>query len=168
MRLLYFSPDFMRTTQLLSLVLIAAFGGFAGCASPTPATEKTAAPATPTKSPATAAEMPFPKLEKGTSAAVIREKLGTPAEVQPMPSPEGKAEVWIYKYTQAAGMAQVAAGTRDTQVMATPTPGAGLITVKEPVYTMVPKTAHITLSLLMFNDLLQVQKAAVEETVDYH
>ena len=159
----------MRPTHLVSLVLFIAAGSWiAGCAGPTPATEKTAAPATPTKSPTTAAEMPFPKLEKGTSAAMIREKLGAPVEVQPMPSPEGKAEVWIYKYSQPAGMTQVAAGTRDTQVMATPTPGAGLITVKEPVYTMVPKTTHITLSLLLFNDQLQVQKAAVEETVDYH
>jgi hypothetical protein len=32
---------------------------------------------------------------------------------------------------------------------------------------MAEKTAHITLSLLLFNGRLQVQKAAVEETIDH-
>ena len=113
-------------------------------------------------------DMPFPKLEKGTTAEVIRQKLGEPVEIQPMPSPDGKAEVWIYKFQKDLGMVQVAAGTRDVEMMTMSSTMSGSTTVKEPVYTMAAKTADITLSLLMFNGQLQVQKAKVEESITHN
>jgi outer membrane protein assembly factor BamE (lipoprotein component of BamABCDE complex) len=135
---------------------------FAGCSSPTAATsaEATVKPTAESNS-----DMPFPKLEKGMSADVIRQKLGNPAEIQPMPSPDGKAEIWIYKFEKDLGMTQVAAGTRDVEVMTMTSSMNGSTTMKEPVYTMAAKKSEITLSLLMFNGQLQVQKAKVEETI---
>ncbi len=112
--------------------------------------------------------MPFPKLEKGMTAEVIRQKLGNPVEIQPMPSPEGKAEVWIYKFTKDLGTTQMATGTRDIQVMSVGGNGVGMTTTKEPVYSLVEKKSEITLSLLMFNGQLQVQKAKVEDRLEHH
>ena len=112
--------------------------------------------------------MPFPKLEKGMTAETIRQKLGTPVEIQPMPSADGKAEVWIYKYEKDLGVAQVATGTRDVELMTMSSTMNGSTTTKEPVYTTVAKKGEITLSLLMFNGALQVQKAKVEEVLDHN
>ena len=109
--------------------------------------------------------MPFPKLEKGMTAETIRKLLGEPKEIQPTTSPEGKAEIWIYYFEKDLGMVQVAAGTRPVQVMSVVPNASGTVTVQEPVYTMAAKKAEITLSLLMFNGQLEVQKAKVEETI---
>ncbi len=111
--------------------------------------------------------MPFPKLEKGMTAEIIRQKLGNPAEIQPVESSGGKGEVWVYKFEQNLGMTNVAAGTRDTSAMTVGVGGAGMTTVKEPVYTLAEKKSEITLSLLMFNGVLQSQKAKVEETLEH-
>ena len=104
------------------------------------------------------------------TAEIIRQKLGEPAEIQPMPDSSGnKIEVWIYNFKKELGMQQVAAGTREVSIMSmSSTQGVGMATVKEPVYTMAEKRADITLSLLMFNGRLEVQKAKVEETIDHH
>ena len=112
--------------------------------------------------------MPFPTLEKGTTAANVRAKLGEPFSIEPMPSPTGKAEVWTYNYEMDLGMAQVATGTRDIQVMSVGLAGPQMITVKEPVYTLARKKAEVTLSLLMFDDRLEVQKAKIAESEDHH
>jgi len=116
------------------------------------------------------AGMPFPKLEKGMSAEAIRQKLGAPAEIQAMAPVDGnKSEVWIYHYKKDLGLTQVASGTRDVEVMApSGTTGVGMTTIKEPTYSLAEKTADITLSLLMFNGRLQVQKAKVEVTLEHH
>jgi len=99
------------------------------------------------------------------TADVVRQKLGQPVEIQPMPSPQGKAEVWIYKFEKKMGTAQVATSTRDVQVMGMSFGTPVMTTVKEPVYSIVEKRAPVTLSLLMFNGLLEVQKAEVGEAV---
>jgi hypothetical protein len=137
---------------------------FSGCSTPASTTENTPAKTTGSAD----SDMPFPKLEVGMTSAVIRQKLGAPAEVQPTPSPEGKAEVWIYKYEKDLGTTQVATGTRDVQVMSMGQSSSGTSTVQEPTYSNVTKKSEITLSLLMFNDKLQAQKAAVVERLDHN
>jgi hypothetical protein len=158
----------MLTRSLSFVFLTASLCWLAGCASPTaPATGVTGAQSTGPTDPDPAA-MPFPKLEKGMTAAVIRQKLGAPVEIQPMASREGKAEVWIYKFEKNLGMTQVAAGTREMQVMTVGSGGVGMTGVQDPVYTLAEKKSEITLSLLMFNDRLEVQKAKVESTLEHH
>lgn len=155
----------MLSRFFLNVSLVLSTAGLAGCGTTAGSANITGATAASAKS--DASEMPFPKLEKGATAEVIRQKLGNPLEIQPMPSPEGKAEIWIYKYEKSLGMVQVAGGTSERQVMSPSMSGVGMTTVQEPIFTMAEKTAHITLSLLLFNGRLQVQKAAVEETIDH-
>ena len=157
----------MRTLIHALSILTAASCLLSGCSSPTaPAT------AAPTSPPAVQADtgMPFPKLEKGMTAEVIRQKLGEPAEIQPMPDSTGnKVEVWIYNFKKDLGMQQVAAGTREVPIMSlSANQGVGMGTTKETVFTMAEKKADITLSLLMFNGRLEVQKAKVEESLVHH
>lgn len=149
---------------LSSVFLLASSCGFFGCSTVVSTTEK----APPKTTEASAPDMPFPKLEVGMTAAVIRQKLGAPAEIQPTPSPEGKAEVWIYRYQKDLGTTQVATGMRDIQVMSMGQSSSGTSTVQEPTYSTVVKKSEITLSLLMFNDKLQAQKAKVEEHLDHN
>jgi hypothetical protein len=155
----------MIARLFLIVSLVVSTVGLDGCGTVAESAKTTGAPTAPAKS--DAGEMPFPTLEKGTTAEVIRKKLGNPVEIQPMPSPEGKAEIWIYKYEKSLGMVQVAGGTIAREVMSPSMSGVGMTTVQEPILTMADKTAHITLSLLLFNGRLQVQKAAVEETIDH-
>jgi hypothetical protein len=170
MRLLNLDPLILMRFFPSVLVIISC-SWFAGCSSPTTlATGDQPAPAgTAVKSASTSdSDMPFPKLEKGTTAEVVRQKLGAPAEIQPTPSPEGKAEIWIYKYEKDLGTVQIATGTREVQVMSPTSTASGTASVQEPVYTTAIKKQEITLSLLMFNGQLQVQKAKVEQTVDHN
>jgi len=156
---------FTRFTSFFLVILSCTW--FAGCSSPTGP-----APRAPTAqsnaAPASDGEMPFPKLEQGMTANAIREKLGNPAQIQPVTSPEGKAEIWVYKFVKSLGMTQVAAGTRESPQMSVGAGGAGMITVQEPIYTLAEKKSEVTLSLLMFNGRLQSQKALVENTLEHH
>lgn len=102
------------------------------------------------------------------TAETVRKLLGEPVEIQPTPSPEGKAEIWIYHFEKDLGMVQVATGTRTVQVMSMGASSTGTTDVQEPIYTMAAKKANITLSILMFNGQLEVQKAKVEEQIDHH
>jgi hypothetical protein len=154
------SPRFFL---IVPLMLTTAW--LAGCGTTAESAATTSTPAPSAKS--AASDMPFPTLEKGATAEVIRQKLGKPLEIQPMPSPEGKAEVWIYKYDKSLGMVQVAGGTVGREVMSPSMSGVGTTTVQEPVFTMAEKIEHITLSLLLFDGRLQVQKAAVEDTIEH-
>lgn len=110
----------------------------------------------------------FPALEKDMSTDVIRQKLGPPAEIQPMASPEGKAEVWVYHFEKSVGMTQVATGTRDVPAMGLGMAGPVTTTVQEQTYSMAETRSMVTLSLLMFNGRLAAQKAKVENRVDYN
>jgi hypothetical protein len=151
------NPRFLPVFFLSSLCC-----SLTGCNSPATPASDTAQSAKPS-----ATEMPFPKLEKGMTAEIIRQKLGEPAEIKPMPSSTGKAEIWIYKYEKSLGMTQVAARTESREVMTLTGTGPGMTTVQEPVFTLAEKISRVTLSLLMFDGQLQVQKANVEETLDH-
>lgn len=130
----------------------------------------TSAPATAESSHAgklTAISGQFPVLEKGMSGEIVRQKLGNPAETQPMDSPEGKAEVWIYYIEKTVGMTQVATSTRGVPAFTVTPGGVDTTTVQMPVYTLREDKAVVTLSLLMFNNHLAALKAKVEDSSDY-
>ncbi len=109
----------------------------------------------------------FPVLEKGMSAEVVRKDLGAPAEIQPMASPDGHAEVWVYHFEKNVGMTQVSTGTRDIPTFSTGMSGPGTTTVQQQTYSMATKKSVVTLSLLMFNGQLAAQKAMVEDRLEY-
>ncbi len=162
----------MHSSKIILLIAFTAGLGLAGCSSPAgPDPKVSSAKEGTAKTSAAVADnhdMPFPKLEKGMTEATIRKLIGEPKEIQPTPSPEGKAEVWIYHFEKDLGMVQVASGTRTVQVMSMGSSSSGTRDVQEPIYTMAAKKADITLSILMFNGQLEVQKAKVEETIEHH
>ncbi len=154
----------MPTRSLFPLLLTLTGLCLAGCTS-TPATAD--APHALPAAKITAIKGQFPVLNRGMSGAVIRQKLGAPAEIDPMDAPTGKAEVWVYHFEKTVGMTEVATSTHDVPAFGAPLTLAGISMVPEPVYTMKEEKAMITLSLLLFNDQLVAQKARVEDGADY-
>jgi hypothetical protein len=148
----------MPTRFLVLLVLIFSCL-LAGCGSP---------PATAGTDPRlTAVAGLFPVLKLGMSTEVIRQKLGAPAAINPMASPTGKAEVWVYYFEKNVGMAQVATSTIDVPTFGLGASGPGMTTAPEEVYSLAEKQALVTLSLLIYNDRLAAQKAGVVTHLKY-
>lgn len=150
----------MRTHFILFSLLISFCVWFAGCSSPADSKANTV------KINGQDVELPFPKLAQGTTGEIVLQQLGKPLEVQSVPSQEGKTEVWIYKFEATHSTTQTATGTRDTPAMSITLSGVGTTNMKDPSYTQSAVRSDITLSLLMFNDRLQAQKAKVEDSVE--
>ena len=147
-----------RSCSLLALTL--SLGGLTGCSSPSATTSAGSAQSAQI----TAIKGLFPVLTQGMTGKVVRQKLGNPAEIEPMESSTGKAEVWVYHFEKSVGMTQVATGTRDVQTYA----GTSTIMLApELVYSPVEQKSLVTLRLLMFNDRLEAQKALVESSSKY-
>ena len=154
----------MLTRSLAFLALALSLCELSGCSSP-PATTG-AGPDQSAK--ITAIKGLFPVLAAGMTSEVVRKKLGKPAEIEPMESPKGKAEVWVYHFEKSVGMTQVATGTRDIPAFGISATGpGGATTVQEMVYTPVEQKSLVTLRLLMFNSRLTAQKALVEDSLKY-
>lgn len=153
----------MLTRSLVLVVLTLSSGWLAGCSS-SPAT---AGAGSARSAQITAVKGLFPVLAKGMTAEVIRQKLGHPADIEPMNSPEGKAEVWVYHFEKTVDMTQVASSTKGVPAFGAPLSLTATMMVQEPVYTMKEEKAVITLSLLMFNGRLEAQKAKVEDDRKY-
>ena len=153
----------MRARFIVSLLFTLPSFWLAGCAIP-PATVKVGQLG---RDQITAVKGMFPVLEKGMTSEVLRQKLGPPAEITPMESPGGKAEVWVYHFEESAGMSQVATGVRMVPTFSMGLGGPITVMTTESVFTMVEKKSVVTLSLLLFNDRLEAQKAKVETVSDY-
>ena len=146
-------------TRLLVVLALAFSGLLTGCSSP-PATADA-------DTRLTAVAGLFPVLKMGMSTEVIRQKLGAPAAINPMASPTGKAEVWVYYFDKNVGMAQVATSTIDVPTFGLGPGGPRTTTAPEEVYSLAEKHATVTLSLLIFNDRLAAQKAGVVTHLKY-
>lgn len=154
----------MLSRSLTLLAFALSLGGFSGCSSP-PATDGADSAQS---AQITAIKGLFPVLTVGMTSEAVRRKLGKPAEIEPMESPKGKAEVWVYHFEQSVGMTQVATGTRDIPAFGISATGpGGTTTVQEMVYTPVEQMSLVTLRLLMFNGRLTAQKAQVENSLKY-
>jgi outer membrane protein assembly factor BamE (lipoprotein component of BamABCDE complex) len=154
----------MQTRFILPLLLTLSGLALAGCTSaPAPAAGTGSVPSAQI----TAIKGQFPVLKRGMSADDVRQKLGNPAEILPMESPTGKAEVWVYNFEKTVSTSQIASSTRDVPAFGAPLSLTIMTSVPEPVYTLKEDKAVITLSLLMFNHHLAAQKAKVENSSDY-
>lgn len=94
-------------------------------------------------------------IKKGMSAEMVLQIVGKPAEVKPMASPEGKAEVWVYRRLADAWTTQTAATTETVMVYA----GLGLDNDGiRPLTVPSQRTERVRVyqvtSLLMFNGTL--------------
>ena len=141
----------------------------AGCASaPPPPQAHTAAAARP---PAVTAAPTGPEadLQKGMPADAVQRIMGKPAEINPMPSPDGHAEVWVYHRTISALVQQVPVGTRSTDITTIGGDAMAHVAqrIEEPVFAQQIETIYETVSLLMFDGKFIERKVAVQKHVEY-
>jgi hypothetical protein len=108
-------------------------------------------------------------LQNGMTADEVKHIMGEPAEIKPMESPTGKAEVWVYHRTVFGNVEQVQVGS---QVIKDSTSGSdGMVhtgTLAEvPIYKQAVHKDLETISLLMFDGKFISQKWTVERRLDY-
>ena len=140
----------MRVSLLLPLIAVAFV---CGCSTPGPAL-KAPAPAVsvdPAVNPRAIA--------KGMSAEEVIRRIGKPAEIQPLKTAEGHAEVWVYH--RIAGQKTVQSATSTRQI---PVPAASGETrlIDEPVFSLEQITFEESISLLMYDGKLVEWKKSVE------
>jgi hypothetical protein len=102
-----------------------------------------------------------PALELGMTPEQILAAIGKPQEVKPMPTAEGKAEVWTYRRVLHREVVQVAASTRDVPVYLG-VYSSELGTAKEFIYNQVRRTKYQVTALLVFEGQLTSAKQWVE------
>lgn len=100
---------------------------------------------------------PWSRLTANLTADQVRALLGPPAEVRPMKSSQGPAEIWIYRRTAAKDVSLVATHTQDLSVM-NPRTGS-METMPAPVYDQETRTVKQELQLLMFEGKLVTWKS---------
>ena len=82
----------------------------------------------------------------------VRKLLGEPEAVRPVNSPEGKAEVWVYRRPVSTNVALTAIKTEDRPYF---DPFTGVMkTIQEPVYQQEQITVVEELQLLWFDETL--------------
>jgi hypothetical protein len=147
----------------LTLLLVLAIGGLAGCAS-TPATASAStAPVRPIASPAGK----VPVFAVGTTAEAIQQQLGQPAAIRPMDAPEGKADVWVYELDGPVKVTQVITGMRSVPVASAPGSEGQIRLVDEPIYSRAEQRTTVTLELLIMNGVLVAQKGYTDQAQVY-
>jgi hypothetical protein len=95
------------------------------------------------------AEKTPPVLKQGMTSDEVLATFGKPADVRPMQSPAGKAEVWTYRRVYRRDTGQVATGV--TEVPAFVWIGGPLGSTPELTYSIRTVTIYQVTSLLMFN-----------------
>ena len=108
-------------------------------------------------------------LQNGMTAEEVKHIMGEPAEIKPMESPTGKAEVWVYHRTVFVHVEQVQIGA---EVIKDSTSGSdGMVhtgTLAEvPIYKQAVHKDLETISLLMFDGKFISQKLTVEKRLEY-
>ena len=113
-----------------------------------------------------AAQSQFPELKRGMTAEAIRATLGDPAEIRPMESKLGKAEVWVFHIERTINTTQVATSTRELPAFSLNTVDK-LGTTLDMVYSLADQKAVTILSVLMINGRMLSQSSATGERTEY-
>lgn len=134
-------PNTMKTRVLIALFSVLALVVSVGAAAPA------------AENPADTAVKKT--LQKGMTADAVIELVGKPLQVKPMNSPEGKAEIWVYRRLADKWTTQTAATTETVMVYA----GLGLDNDGiRPLTVPSQRTERVRVyqvtSLLMFNGTL--------------
>jgi hypothetical protein len=108
---------------------------------------------------------PWNGLTVNMTAEQVRALLGQPAVVRPRVSPQGPAEVWIYRRAVSEGVDLVATGTQE--IPATNPLTGQQTTVLEPVYSQESRTVEKELQLLLFDGRLVTWKRADRTKREY-
>lgn len=150
-----------------ALIPAALFAFLAGCSSmppPSPAKDASAGSTV-----AAAGNGPERTLQKGMTAEAVKRIMGEPAEIKPMQSAAGKAEVWVYQRTSSMPVQQVQVSTRSTDITTIGSDGQAHVTqsIGEPVFAQQIQIVDETISLLMFDGKYVEQKQSVEKRLEY-
>lgn len=109
----------------------------------------------------------FPVLTQGMTTAEVRQRLGEPADIQPMASSvEATAEVWIYYLEKSLGRSTVVTGLTgglSYGSLAGDYHRSGLA----PDYILAERKLLVTLRLLMVNGQLSAHTVKSEERMDF-
>ena len=109
----------------------------------------------------------FPVLTQGMTTMEIRQRLGEPAEIQPMASPvEATAEVWVYYLEKSLGRSTVVSGLTgglSNGSLAGDYHRSGLA----PDYVLAERKLLVTLRLLMVNGQLSAHAVRSEERMEF-
>jgi hypothetical protein len=112
---------------------------------------------------------PERELKQGMKADVVTRIMGAPAEISPMESPSGRAEVWVYRTVTKETTSQIDMTPPPMTVMVKGADG-----VERPETTTSPTILRIearktvrTTSLLMFNGALLNMKISEQEQREY-
>jgi hypothetical protein len=109
----------------------------------------------------------FPVLTSGMTTAEVRQRLGEPAEIQPMTSPaEASAEVWVYYLEKSLGRSTVVTGLTgglSNGSLAGDYHRSGLA----PDYIMAERKLLVTLRLLMVNGQISAHTIKSEERMEF-
>lgn len=118
---------------------------------------------------AAVADGPEHTLQKGMTAEAVKRIMGEPAEIKPMQSPTGKAEVWVYHRTSSVPVRQVQVGTRFTNETMIAGDGQTHVAqrVEAPVFALEIQIVDETISLLLFDGKLVEHKESAQKRLEY-
>lgn len=130
---------------------------FAGCASEP---QKPAAAPPPT-APSAALDPAVNSraIAKGMTADEVVRRIGKPAEVRPLSSSDGHAEIWVYRRNAGQKTVQTATSTRQIPI---PSASGEIRMVDEPVFSLEQITLEESVSLLMYDGKLVEWRKSVE------
>ena len=135
-----------------SLFVVTAAAGLAGC-SQTAGVAPAATTATSANVNAASDAEKLPRvIKKGMEADEIVRRIGKPSEIRPMETPEGHAEVWVYRRNAGTDGTWTATSVVRMPV-ANPLTGV-LYTTPEPSYSQERRELLETTNLLMFEGKL--------------
>ena len=109
-------------------------------------------------------------LQNGMTADEVKHIMGEPAEIKPMESPTGKAEVWVYHRTVIVHVEQVQVGSqviKDSTSSGTDNVVHTSTLAEIPIYKQAIHKDLETISLLMFDGKFLSQKWTVEKRLEY-
>jgi outer membrane protein assembly factor BamE (lipoprotein component of BamABCDE complex) len=140
----------------------------AGCATPPPSSSaaggKTAAVA-----PATEPAGPESALKRGMTPEEVKAIMGEPAEIKPMKSPAGAAEIWVYLRRSQGRTQQIMVGTKSTPMMTTNSNGDLVTTqtIEEPILRQQIEIIDETVSLLIFEGRYTEQNRTIQKHLEF-
>ena len=123
-----------------------------------------ATPATPSTEKSAKNPHGWPVLKKGMPADEVIRSIGKPESIKPMQTPEGKAEVWIYRRVANSVSRQAAVTTESVPAfngIGVGNDSSGSVTI--PSYRMEHITVYQVSSLLMFDGKLVTATQKVEQ-----
>lgn len=153
----------------LPLTAAALLAVLSGCAN-TPTTSDSQS-----EIPAAAAAVAVPSgkeagLQKGMTAEEVKAVMGDPAEIKPLKSPTGKAEIWIYHRSTRGSERQIQVGTKSTPITSvnssTGTTNV-MQTIDEPIFKDQVEIIDETINLLMFDGRFMQLNRAVQSHMQF-